>query len=105
MKLGIGIILFIITTVLGALLLTESCGYCDNATISFQKQMTVVNGIIWIVSIVIIAKGASEYRKNKLQEQIKQEKIQFNSKKQQDDEIQKLKEKVEELEKDKEKKD
>ena len=39
MKFGVGLTILIITTILGILLLTETCGSCDNATISFQKNI------------------------------------------------------------------
>jgi len=96
-----GIPLFILTTLIGI------------STLSIQQgiggiplaQLSVINGVAWIISIVMIAKGVSEYRKNKIQEKIHQEKIQYQNKLKQDDEIKKLKDKVEELEKDKERKD
>lgn len=93
--LAIGIPLFLITTLIGI------------STLSIQQgigglplaQLSLFNGIAWIISIVFLAKGISEYKKNKIQKQIDHEKIQYQTKLKQDDEIQKLKDKVEKLEK------
>ena len=105
MKLGLGLILFAITTVLGILFLIENCEYCDNATAIFENQMTIVNGIIWIVSIVLIVSGLKERSKNIESDKQKflEKELEKESKK--DIEFKELKEKVELLEKDKKKED
>ena len=75
---------------LGILLLMEDCGYCDNATISWQKQIMVVNFFIWIVGIILTVTGVQSRRKTKrIEKQTHNEEIKI------------LKEKVESLEKDK----
>ena len=89
MKFGVGLTILIITTILGILLLTETCGSCDNATISFQKNIMVANFGGWILGIVLTIHGYRERRKNKnVETQIKS------------DELQDLKNRIEELEND-----
>ena len=103
--LATGIPLVILTTIFGIGLLLEDCGACPNETIQMQRYIMIVNFGAWILAIILVIKGLKQKRKSKQQEQINQDKIRYNAKKQQDDEIQKLKDKVKELEKYKEKKD
>ena len=65
MKLALGILILIITTIFGILLLLENCGACDNATISFQKNMMVANFGGWILGIILSIHGHQERRKIK----------------------------------------
>ena len=89
MKLAIGIILLIITTILGIFLLVEDCGACDNATISFHKNLMVGNFAGWILGILLTVHGAQDRSKMK---RVKQQK--------QDDELSDLKNRIKDLEKD-----
>ena len=92
--LAIGVPLFIITTLIGisALSIQQGIGGIPLA------HLSIINGVAWIISIIMIGKGISEYRKNKTKQQIKQEKIQWKRKQEQDKEIQELKDKVKKLE-------
>lgn len=90
MKLAVGIIILIITTIFGILLLAENCGACDNATISLHKNMMIGNFGGWILGVVLTIHGYQERRKTKNIEQQKKH-----------DELQDLKDRINELENDK----
>ena len=83
--------------------------YFNRIMVPLISNIIVIGIIIGIVVIVIykINENRKIHKRNNIQinkEQTKQEKIQYSIKRQQNDEIKKLKERVEELEKDKEKK-
>ena len=104
--LAIGIPLLIVTVILGIALLSDmNCSACSNEIIQLHKYAMFINFGAWILAIILVIKGLKKRRESKQHEQINQEKIRYNSKKQQDEEIKNLKEKIEVLEKDKEKKD
>ena len=56
MKLQIAVFSLVVTTGLGLVIIFGgglACSACDNGLISAMKQLTVYNGIAWIVSIVL----------------------------------------------------
>ena len=80
-----------------------------NSRIISSLAMVIIPIVIILIVTVVVIMGVRNRGKNKAREitleqkeQLQQEKIQWAHKKQQDDEIQKLKDKIEELEKDKE---
>jgi hypothetical protein len=79
-----------------------------NSRIISSLAMVIIPIVIILIVIVVVIMGVRNRGRNKAseitleqKEQLQQEKIRWTHKKQQDDEIQKLKEKVEELERDK----
>jgi len=95
--LTIAIPLLIITTILGIIFLGNW------GMMWVPSSLTVINGIGWIAGIVLLFKGISVNHNNKEIRQLEQEKAQWKLKQQQDEEIKKLKEKIEQLEEDKKK--
>lgn len=87
MKLVVGITILAITTILGILLLSENCSFCDNETINFQQKWMIGNFGGWILGIILTIHGYRERRRTKNTEQ-----------QQKHDELQDLKNRINELE-------
>jgi hypothetical protein len=109
---NMGLVLLIPSTIFGIIVMGMQWTLTPIPFPIPSNQISIMNFGVWIVGIVLLLKGIgvdqkkeSNEKKRRTEEQIKFEKQEYEKKLNQDEEIQKLKDKVEELEKNKERKE